>query len=169
MLGRINKLRKKIRSVIWTMRVKRMCAESGEALKVNGRSYVTSKTYLGNHVNLNGMRIFGGGKVCIGDYFHSGVECMIITQNHNYDFGKTIPYDNTYIMKDVVIEDNVWLGSRVTILPGVRIREGAIVQAGAVVTKDIPYCGIAGGSPAKVFKYRDIKHYERLKSEGKYF
>src|SRR5690606_19187142 len=48
------------------------------------------------------------------------------------------PYDDTYLVRDIVIEDNVWLGSRVIVLGGVRIGEGAIVQAGAVVVKDVP-------------------------------
>jgi acetyltransferase-like isoleucine patch superfamily enzyme len=62
----------------------------------------------------------------------------------------------------------VWLGSRVTILGGVTIGEGAIIQAGAVVVSDIPKYAIAGGNPAKVFKYRDIEHYERLKAENRF-
>jgi acetyltransferase-like isoleucine patch superfamily enzyme len=53
-------------------------------------------------------------------------------------------------------------------LPGVRIGEGAIIQAGSTVVKDIEKYGIAGGHPAKVFKYRDIDHYEKLKKEGKF-
>ena len=68
----------------------------------------------------------------------------------------------------MVIEDNVWIGNRVIILPGVTIKEGAIIQAGSVVVGDIEKCGIAGGHPAKVFKYRDIEHYEKLKSEWKF-
>ena len=123
----------------------------------------------GNNVNFNGMRISGLGKVLIGDNFHSGTECMIITSYHNYDQGAKIPYDDTYISKDVVIEDNVWLGSRVIVLGGVTIGEGAIIQAGSVVIKDIPAFGIAGGHPAKVFKYRDIEHYNQLKEQGLFF
>lgn len=72
------------------------------------------------------------------------------------------------ITKDVVIGDNVWLGINVIILGGVTIGEGAIIQAGAVVVKDIPPLGIAGGNPAQVFKYRDIEHYKKLKREKKY-
>lgn len=136
---------RKLKRKFWTMYVKNICAEYGEGLRVNAKSSVTSRTYLGNYVNMNGLRINGGGEVHIGDYFHSGVECMIITQNHNYDLGNAIPYDDTYIKKSVIIKDNVWLGSRVTILPGVTIGEGAIVQAGSVVTADVPYCGIVGG------------------------
>lgn len=83
--------------------------------------------------------------------------------------GKSIPYDETTIDGDVVIEDNVWLGQNVTILQGVKIGEGAIIQAGSVVVSDIPSCSIAGGHPAKVFKMRNEQHYYELKSENKFF
>ena len=102
----------------------------------------------------------------IGSYFHSGVDCRIICQNHNYDFWEKIPYDSTYVLKSVVIDDFVWLGDRVTILPGVHIGEGAILQAGSVVSKSIPPCAIAGGNPATVFKYRDREHFYSLKEAG---
>ena len=114
------------------------------------------------------MSIQGNGKVVIGNYFHSGEDCLIITHNHNYDTGDSIPYDKTYIYKDVIIEDFVWIGSRVTILPGVRIGEGAVIQAGSVVSSDIPSYAVAGGNPAKVFKYRDIEHFKKLKEEQKF-
>ena len=114
------------------------------------------------------MVIRGGGKVIIGNYFHSGEECLMITQNHNYDKGNAIPYDDTYIYKSIIIEDFVWLGSRVTILPGVKIGEGAIIQGGSVVSSDIPPYAIAGGNPARVFKYRDIEHFRRLKKDKKF-
>ncbi len=92
----------------------------------------------------------------------------MITQFHNYDHGKEIPYDDTYIYKDIDIGDNVWLGSRVTILGGVKIGEGVIIQAGSVVVSDIPEFSIAGGHPAKVFKKRDVEHYLRLKAQKKF-
>ena len=80
-----------------------------------------------------------------------------------------LPYnDDPIINKDVIIEDFVWIGKRVTILPGTKIGEGAVIQAGAVVHGEIPSCAIAGGNPAKVFKYRDIEHYEKLKAEEKF-
>jgi len=92
----------------------------------------------------------------------------MITQIHNYDDGQAVPYDNTYIYKNISIEDNVWLGSRVIILAEARIGEGAIIQAGSVVVSDIPKYAIAGGHPAIVFKYRDIEHYENLKAQGRF-
>ncbi len=160
---------KKILRIYYTWKVKRVAAHVGEGLRVNGKSGVTSNTTLGNHVNFNGMKITGTGKVNVGSYFHSGEDCLMITMVHNYDHGASIPYDNTYIVKDIVIEDNVWFGSRVIVLGGVTIGEGAIIQAGSVVVSDIPPCAIAGGHPAKVFKYRDIEHYNQLKNEGKFY
>ncbi len=139
-----------------------------EKLHVNGFSYIPRNTILGSNVNFNGMVISGGGQVKIGDNFHSGRECLMITQNHNFDYGEKIPYDDTYILKNIEIEDNVWLGDRVIILGGVKIGEGAVVQAGSVVVKDIPPFAICGGHPAVVFKYRDIDHYLKLKRECKF-
>ncbi len=152
----------------YTRRVKNIVGSYGNDLKVNGKCVVTKNTYLGNNVNFNGIHIQGKGKVRIGDNFHSGIECMIITDIHNYDSGDAIPYDSSVISRDVVIEDNVWIGNRVTILSGVTIGEGSIIQAGSTVVSDIPKYGIAGGHPAKVFKFRDEAHYEKLKSEGKF-
>jgi acetyltransferase-like isoleucine patch superfamily enzyme len=149
-------------------RCQKVAKSYGSGFKVNGESYVTPNTSLGNNVNFNGMKIQGNGSVIIGDNFHSGIECMIITSIHNYDEGNSIPYDDTIISKDVIIEDNVWLGNRVTILPGVTIGEGAIIQAGSVVVNDIEKYAIAGGHPAKTFKYRNIEHYEKLKEEKKF-
>jgi acetyltransferase-like isoleucine patch superfamily enzyme len=87
---------------------------------------------------------------------------------HNYDRGNAIPYDDSYEFKPIHIGENVWLGSRVIVLGGVRIEEGAIIQAGSCVVSDIPRCAIAGGHPARVFRQRDVEHYERLKALGKF-
>lgn len=147
---------------VFTLIVKISCPNRSGKVTVNFFSRVGKNAFLGNNVNFNGMHISKGGKVTIGNNFHSGKNCMIIVQYHNYE-GITIPYDATYINKPVYIEDNVWLGHNVTILGGVTIGEGAIIQAGAVVVKDIPACGIAGGNPAAVFKYRNKEHYFELK------
>ena len=158
---------KKILRYLYTWNAKRMIGKYGKGLAVNFFCKFTKKTNIGEHCNFNGMRILGQGVVTIGNHFHSGKECLILTSFHNYE-GKTIPYDDTYINKDVTIGDNVWIGTRVMILGGVNIAEGAIIQAGSVVVSDIPYCAIAGGHPAKVFKYRDKEHYEQLKENKKF-
>jgi acetyltransferase-like isoleucine patch superfamily enzyme len=158
---------KKYRQKKYTYKVMRVAKEYGSQLKVNGKSRVTRNTVLRENVNFNGMQIVGQGNVEIGNNFHSGTECQMITQFHNYE-GEEIPYDSTYIYRDIKIGDNVWLGNRVIILGGVTIGEGVIIQAGSVVVSDIPDCGIAGGHPAQVFKYRDKAHYYKLKNEGKF-
>ena len=58
----------------------------------------------------------------------------------------------SYNISEVIIEDNVWLGEFVSVLPGVKIGKGAIIGSNSVVTKDIPANTIAVGSPAKVIK-----------------
>ena len=153
----------------WTYRSHKICAKVGKGLYCGGRTKLSANTYIGNYCNFNGCEIHGAGKVTIGNYFHSGIELLIIAQNHDYDTGSEIPFSsNTCIYKDIEISDFVWIGSRVTILPGTKIGEGAIIQAGAVVHGEIPPLAIAGGNPAKVFKYRNKEHFENLKSLGKF-
>ena len=159
---------KKVFSIFFTLIVKKQVSSYISPLKVNGFSLVSKNTVLGKNINFNGIRISGCGLVKIGDNFHSGKNCLMISQNHNFNYGNKIPYDNTYICKDIEIEDNVWLGDRVIVLGGVKIGEGAIIQAGSVVVSNIPKYGIAGGHPAKVFSERDVPHYEALKGQGKF-
>lgn len=163
----ISKIKFMFNKIYYPWRISKVAAFCKTKPYVGGKSYVTNNTYLGTHVCFNGMSISGMGKVTIGDYFHSGPGCQIITSFHNYE-GEQIPYDNTYINKDVVIEDCVWLGNNVIILGGVTIGEGAIIQAGSVVCKDIPKYAVAGGHPAVPFKYRNIAHYQKLKEEKKF-
>jgi len=136
--------------------------------KVNFYSRFTKNTHLGNNTNFNGMIIKGNGNVEIGDNFHSGENCKIINSFHKYNDGDSIPYDSIIkINKNILIKQNVWLGDNVIILGGVEIEEGAIIQAGAVVVQNVPKYAIVGGNPAKIFKYRNIDHYEKLKSLNK--
>jgi chloramphenicol O-acetyltransferase type B len=158
---------KKILKFFFTKYALRTIGNYTQIPNVNFYSRFTKNTQLGKNTNFNGFIIRGKGKVLIGNNFHSGKECLIINSYHKYDFGDAIPYDtNETIDKNVIIEDNVWFGDRVLILGEVTIGEGSIIQAGAVVTSNIPKCAIAGGNPAKVFKYRDIENYEKLKKEG---
>lgn len=163
----IKKIKFSLITKYYPLKIRRTAKKCGEKLYVGGKSYVTPNTELGENVNFNGMSVHGSGRVVIGDNFHSGTECQIITSFHNYE-GDALPYDNTYISKDVIIGDNVWLGNNVIILGGVTIGDGAIIQAGSVVCKSIPKYAIAGGHPAAAFKYRDKEHYEKLVSEGKF-
>jgi acetyltransferase-like isoleucine patch superfamily enzyme len=111
----------------------------------------------------------GDAKVEIGKYCHMGQGLTIYGFNHNFVNSNSIPYDETIICKDVIVEDFVWIGANVTILSGVRIEEGAIIGAGSVVSSNIPRYAIVGGNPAKVIKYRDAEHFEKLKANGRFF
>ena len=158
---------KRLRNCYYLMRAKKTLGSYGSGLFIGGKCVFNRNVRVGNNANFNGMSILGGGNVTIGDNFHSGSECMIITQNHNYE-GNEIPYDSTYIFKKVVIEDNVWFGNRVLVTGNITIGEGAIIAAGSVVVKDVPACASVGGNPAKVIKYRDVEHYKKLKEENKF-
>lgn len=85
-----------------------------------------------------------------------GPYVFIYTQNHN--FSRTdisMDQQGWSEEKPVVIEDDVWIGARVTILPGVVIGSGSIIGASAVVTKSVPPYSVVAGNPAKVVKNRN--------------
>ncbi len=129
-------------------------------------------TQCGKHVNVERHARFGRG-VTLGDDSGIGVnasvgegtrigrdvmmgpECIIYTTTHRYD-RTDIPMraQGQTPVNPVTIEDDCWLGSRVTIMPGVTLGHGCVVGAGAVVTRDVPPCAVVGGVPAKIIKYR---------------
>lgn len=108
----------------------------------------------------------------IGDNVSFGPDVIIRGGNHashivgkllkDYKLADKLPTDD----EPVIISNDVWVGTRVTILKGVTIGRGAIVAAGAVVTKDVPPYSIVGGVPARVIKFRwseqDIIKHERM-------
>ena len=108
------------------------------------------------------------GGVRIGRYFHAGRGLTIFSTNHNYRSDRKIPYDERDIPGPVVIEDCVWVGANVSIVPGVTIGEGAIVAMGAVVTRDVPAGAVVAGNPARVVGQRDMVTYRRLKAQGQF-
>jgi maltose O-acetyltransferase len=81
-------------------------------------------------------------------------EVIILTLGHRHDSIETPMCGQGGYATKVIIEDDVWIGIRVIVLPGVKIGKGSIVGAGAVVTKDVPPWTIVGGVPAKVIKRR---------------
>ena len=155
------------RQRFFTKLVMKQVATFGSDLKVNEMCRLNKHVSLMNNVNLNGMEVQGNGKVVIGNNFHSGKEILLITQNHNWKNANSIPYDEEYVLTNITIEDNVWVGSRVTILGNTTIGEGSIIQAGSVVVNDIPPLSIAGGHPATVFSKRDEVHYNECKKLNK--
>jgi len=101
--------------------------------------------------------VFDNVWVTLGNRVMMGREVYIYTQNHNFSRTDT-PMDKQGFKRElsITIENDVWIGSRVTILPGVKIGRGTIVGACAVVSKDVPLYSIVVGNPAKVVKNRKI-------------
>ena len=95
-----------------------------------------------------------GGNIVIGNNCPIGPGVVMRTANHNYMRSGTNIQDQGNDFADIVIENDVWIGANAVILGGVHIGRGAVVGAGAVVTKDIPSMAIAVGVPAKVIKFR---------------
>jgi maltose O-acetyltransferase len=108
------------------------------------------------------------GKLSIGRGTIIGPRIKVHTANHNYE-SNMLPYNDEYIVKDVVIGQNVWIGADVSIMPGVKIEDGAVVAACSVVTKDVPRLAIVGGNPARIIKYRDAENYNKNVSAGRIY
>ncbi len=110
---------------------------------------------IGDDVSINAfVHIWGHGGVKIGNRVMIATHSIITSLTHDYNL-KDMRYAPA-IAKEVIIEDDAWIGSGVIIMPGVKIGKGAVIGAGSVVTKDIPPYAIVYGIPAKIVKYRNI-------------
>lgn len=96
------------------------------------------------------------GGIIIGNNVMMGPDVMIFTQNHAYEDINRPMIEQGSICSPVIIEDDVWIGARVIILPGTRIGKSAIIGAGAVVASDVPPFSVVGGNPARILKTRRI-------------
>lgn len=106
------------------------------------------KLIVGRNTRLNGVHIDAGNLVQIGENVRIGPYTVILDS----DFHDVKDHFSEGVSKPVIIEDNVWIATRATILKGVRIGAGSIIAAGAVVTKDVPPNSVAAGVPAKIIK-----------------
>lgn len=97
------------------------------------------------------------GPLRIGDNVMMGPEVTILTHTHRIDRTDIPMGKQGSMVSEVVIGDDVWIGMRAIILPGVRIGSGVVIGAGAVVTKDVPDYAVVGGVPARVIRYRKSK------------
>ena len=92
----------------------------------------------------------------IGNYVLIAQNVAILAVTHNF-LSISIPIieQGATLVNPVIIEDDVWIGRNVIIMPGITIKNGAIVGAGAVVTKDVAAYAIVGGVPAKIIRFRN--------------
>lgn len=94
-------------------------------------------------------------QVTIGADVMMGPECMMFTSNHTIS-ELSVPMDRQGFdpPRPIVIEDDVWIGARVIILPGVRVGRGSVIGAGSVVTRDVEPYSIVAGNPARLIRSR---------------
>jgi acetyltransferase-like isoleucine patch superfamily enzyme len=97
----------------------------------------------------------GQGGITIGDNVYTSPFVQIVAVNHVYDDPNRPIIEQGITAQGIVIEDNAWIGSSAIILDGVRVGKGAVVAAGAVVSKDVPPHTVVAGVPAKVIKEID--------------
>ena len=160
----------------------------GYPFQIKGTNKYTPRIkyiHIGEGVNLGaGVTIFATrAHVFIGKRSFSGPNLTIMTGDHPSDILGRFIADNkkadlerngvdiSKYDKKVVIDEDVWMGSNVTILKGVHIGRGAIIAAGSIVTHSLPAYCVAGGVPAKVLRFRwsiedTMKHEELLYPEG---
>jgi len=133
---------------------KRILNKAGDNINIEKGAEFSSLVEIGNNSGI-GVNCVLSGNIIIGDNVMMGPEVYIYTENHCFK-RIDIPmnkqgYDQP---KPVLIGNDVWIGSRATILPGVKIGNGAIIGASAVVTKNVEPYSIVVGNPAKKVKSR---------------
>lgn len=122
----------------------------GRKVKFSGKISLGDRSGIGDGCHFQ-------GKVSIGNDVMIAPECVFLADFHNIE-AINIPMNQQGVtMSEICVENDVWIGYRSIVLPGVKLGQGCVVGAGAVVTKSVPPYGIAVGVPAKVIKYRDGK------------
>jgi maltose O-acetyltransferase len=141
----------KIRYLFYKIYLKKL----GKEVVINAKTHieVPENIVIGNYCSINrNCWLSGGGGLVIGNDVLIGPNVIIHSANHNF-IKSDIPYRlQGHSFKEVIIQDNVWLGAGVIILPGVTIESNSVVAAGAVVTKNVPSGVLVGGIPAKIIK-----------------
>lgn len=140
-----------------SLHMQRSLGGAGDGLRLeSGVKFVTpSNIHLGRGTFLGaGTGLFAFDRIDIGADVLIARECLLITRSHIFENRNKTIREQGYTLAPIIIEDDVWLGFRSIVLPGVRIGKGAIVAAGAVVNKDVAPYTVVGGVPAKVIKSR---------------
>lgn len=108
---------------------------------------------IGKHCQINEHTFIQGAT--IGNYVMIAPHVSLLANTHKYN-STEIPMilQGEEKGNSIIIEDDVWIGRNVIIMPGITIKKGSIVAAGAVVTKDVSEYSIVGGVPAKIIKMR---------------
>jgi acetyltransferase-like isoleucine patch superfamily enzyme len=93
------------------------------------------------------------GPVRIGNHVNLAQGIVVTALNHNFSDPTKMIEEQGVSTKEVIIENDVWIGANAVILPGVTIGCHSVVAAGSIVTKDVPSGTIVAGTPAKIIKH----------------
>ena len=148
---------------------RRLNAAAPDTLSLAGAVHITcpENCTVGRGVAIHDAEWNARGGITIGNYVHFGARVTILTASHNYE-GDEVPYDATFVVKPVIIEDNVWIGCDVVIAPGTHLEEGAVIAMGAVISGHVPKGAIVGSQKWRILKHRDMDKYEAIKAAGKF-
>ena len=129
---------------------------SGENINIEkGADFGTGKNIrIGSNSGI-GINCKVRGPLTIGEDVMMGPDVIILTHSHYHDDVYIPMNQQKGYFSEVKIGNDVWIGTRAIIMPGVTIGNGVIIGANAVVTKDIPDYAVVGGVPAKIIKYRN--------------
>ncbi|HEV7346192.1 MAG TPA: acyltransferase [Devosia sp.] len=125
----------------------------GEQSWVAGHALVRGDVELGGHCTVNPYAMISGRVRC-GDGVRIASHVSIVGFNHGFDDPDVPIHKQKHESLGISIEDDVWIGANAVVLDGVTVGRGAVIAAGAVVSKDVPPLAIVGGVPAKVVRYR---------------
>lgn len=127
----------------------------GKMVNIEKGAFFASDTCLGEKSGIGAYSIIANTTV-IGSNVMMARECIINPSNHKMDdVLRPMNQQGFEPVRPVIIDDDVWIGSRAIILPGVHIYRGGVVAAGAVVTQDVPEYAIVGGVPARIIRFRN--------------
>ncbi|MEO3943139.1 DapH/DapD/GlmU-related protein [Paenarthrobacter nicotinovorans] len=124
----------------------------GERSFIAAHAYVTGTITMGNDCTVNAFTVVRGN-ITMGDGVRIGAHTSILGFNHSMDPAEPV-FRQPLTSKGIRIGDDVWIGSNVVVLDGVRVGSHAVLAAGAVVTKDVPDWSIVGGNPARRIRDR---------------
>ena len=126
----------------------------GEHVNIEQKAHFTPEVSIDDYSGI-GVSCEINGPVTIGKHVMMGPEVVIYTANHKIDdINITMDLQGGTKPEEVIIGDDVWIGRRAIIMPGVHIGNGSVIGEGAVVTHDVPEYAIVGGVPAKIIRKR---------------
>jgi acetyltransferase-like isoleucine patch superfamily enzyme len=129
------------------VKIETHCAVFARESEKSGKLVIGNNSNIGDHTIIDLV-----DDLTIGNDVAIGPNCTLYTHDHIYDDINLPAWKGGIISKPIIIEDGAWVGSSVTILPGITIGKRAVVAAGSIVTKNVETNCIYGGNPAKLIR-----------------